>query len=393
MKNKFIVAASKLIGYFGSFFPKKRNLVILGAMNGKYFGDNSKYVFKYLYSNCPDLEISWITKSNKVYKYLKKRKMPIAKAFSLKGLLLLFRATIGLFTNSLSDISPSPFMVPRNIKLIALRHGRSVKRIRFARKKHKITKEERDERKYESKLINYVISTSNFISKIQEECLKLGIKKAIVTGYPRNDIFYDKKRKKIVNNKNTCILYAPSWRHGRKATKFFPFIDFDENKLINFLNKYNFSLYLRPHKNDLIKYPDLLNFLKKLSKISNKIHLATHDIYPDVNEILPDFDVLISDYSALYHDFLLLNRPIIFIPYDYKNFEEQNGFLYDYFKNLPGPAVSSQDNLFNELKAIRHKTDNYARKRKALRDKIHYFQDSDSSKRVVKLVYQILNEK
>ena len=84
-----------------------------------------------------------------------------------------------------------------------------------------------------------------------------------------------------------------------------------------------------PHVQDL-RYPALRAMLEALAAHPDCVRLATHEQLPDVNSFLPFVDVLITDYSALYHDFLLLDRPILFVPYDYEEFEQQNGFLYDY---------------------------------------------------------------
>lgn len=368
--------------------PKKKNLVVFGAMNGNAYGDNSRYVFEYAQKNDLGFESVWLTGSNQVHGLLRKKGFRVVERDSFLGFWVLFRANVGLFTNSLYDLSVHPFLLPRNIRLLALRHGKSVKRVRFGRKNHKMSKVEEEERKYESMLIWYVISTSEYTSEIQEECLQLGIEKSVITGYPRNDIFYDESRVPIVEDENTKILYAPSWRHGRKATKFFPFGDFEENELFEFLEKNKISIYLRPHKEDLKKYPELLKFLTSLSKKTKNIHLATHDVYPDVNELLPDFDALISDYSALYHDYLLLNKPMLFIPYDYDDFNKESGFLYDYEKYLPGAFVRNKKEFYKELLDL--EKDNYKKKREELRDKIHKYQDGNSSKRVCDLIKKML---
>lgn len=374
----------------GELIPQRKNLVVLGAMNGKNYGDNSKYVFEYLLKNEPELECVWLTRSIRVYRFLKEKRRPVYRSNSIKGIWLLFRASVGLFTNSLRDLAIDPFLVPRNLKLIALRHGKSVKKVRFARKNHKISKKEERERKYESDLISYVISTSDFVSRIQEECLQLGLEKSAVTGYPRNDVLFDKNREKIIKDKNISVLYAPSWRHGREATKFFPFEDFDKNELVKFLEESNISIYLRPHKNDLSKYRDLVEFLEELTDASENLYLATHERYPDINNVLRDFDVLITDYSSIYHDYLLLDRPILFIPYDFAIFEKENGFVYDYKKFLPGPRVNSFEELTKELDSVWRNDNYYSKNRNSLKIKVHKYFDGYSSKRVADLIKSLL---
>jgi CDP-glycerol glycerophosphotransferase (TagB/SpsB family) len=305
-----------------------------------------------------------------------------------------------VFTNSLRDLSMDPHGVPETLRLVALRHGRSVKRVRFARVGHPLSADEAAERLHESRLTRHAISTSEFISDLQEQSLQIGRHKHVVTGYPRNDDllrpdaaaraawhgFLGGLRPKQV------VLYAPTWRHGREATLFFPFPDFDERALLDFLAQRGLLLLLRPHVNDLLRRPDQRAFLEGLAARGESIRMAAHTAFPDINTILPFVDVLITDYSALYHDFLLLDRPMIFIPYDFEEFSRQNGFLYDYFDELPGPAVGTQQELCLQLERIHRGADSFEEKRKSLRDRVHSFQDSGARERVGQLIDRMLDE-
>jgi len=396
-RNSIFTIISNTLPYF---LPKNRNKVIIGSMYGGYYGDNSRHIYEWILENRKDLDVVWITKSKKVYKSLKSEQRPVLFANSLLAIFHLFTSKVGLFSNSLYDIALHPNLVPPTINLIALRHGRSVKKIRFAREKHKLSQQEKYERKRESDRISYVISTSEFISDIQEKCLLVGREKHAVTGYPRNDEIYSPSHqskqewKKFLNglNPDKVVLYGPSWRHGRDRTRFFPFDDFDPNKLKEFVELNNVLLLLRPHRNEFEKSTSLVEFLRGLSNLSPNIRLCMHDEFADVNTLLPFVDVLISDYSALYHDFLLLEKPMIFIPYDYDEFKEQNGFLYDYFKYLPGPNIDSFKMFISEMKKAIVYEDGFDEKRKKLRDKIHTYQDAKSCKRVVDLVDEIVQK-
>jgi CDP-glycerol glycerophosphotransferase len=69
---------------------------------------------------------------------------------------------------------------------------------------------------------------------------------------------------------------------------------------------------------------------------------ADSDIYP----ILRDVDVLVTDYSSVYFDFLLLDRPVLFFPYDLGAYVGGDRPLYfDYDAVTPGPRFSSMDAL------------------------------------------------
>jgi len=378
---------------------KNRNIVIFGGKQGKWYMDNSMYLFEWFLENRPELKVYWITKSKIIYSELIKKNIPCLYSYSLKGIYILSKSIIGFYTNSVNDIALSNSSLPKGMQLIALRHGRSVKRVRFARLNHKISKTEYKERIIESKHIKIVISTSDFISDIQEECLNIGREKHIVTGYPRNDLLIKSKSrneefvKKYFGDKefSKVVLYAPSWRHNRNATSFFPFLDFDKDKFFNYIKTENILFLLRPHVNDL-KYKSNREFLLSLSDGSDNVMLATHEQVPDVNQLLYYIDILISDYSAIYHDFLLLDKPMIFIPYDINVFMEENGFLYNYLDLLPGYNVISYDNLISAFDEILSDSDIYIKERERLRNLIHKYQDGNSCERISELVYKIQEE-
>jgi len=75
-----------------------------------------------------------------------------------------------------------------------------------------------------------------------------------------------------------------------------------------------------------------------------------------------------------------------FIPYDYEDYNNQNGFLYDYFKFLPGPDISNFETFLKELSSLSKGTDNYQDKRHDLRKLIHKYKDGEFSKRIYELI-------
>jgi len=395
---KFFVIILKLMA---SLRKPSSACVLFGAVNGSSFADNSRYVYEWILAHRPNWRPVWITRNRKVYDDLHQKSKPVALMLSWRGLQCLSHARIGVYTHSLRDLAFFAGMIPDAIKLIALRHGKSLKRVRFARRQHKMSEYENSERLREARLIHYAISTSEFVSDIQEECLRIGRQKHVITGFPRNDYMLNPTREmqmswqEYVKGKSykKIILYGPSWRHGRKATVFFPFTDFNIEKLKSLLEQNNILLLLRPHPNDLRQYRELGISLSSLAQKTDNIRLASHDYFPDAHAILPFIDVLISDYSALYHDFLLMDRPLIFIPYDYEDFNEQNGFLYDYYQNLPGPAVSLFQDLCIHIEEICQGKDPYAEKRRKLADKVHTYKDAGSCARVVRLIEGLMMEK
>jgi CDP-glycerol glycerophosphotransferase (TagB/SpsB family) len=373
-------------------------LVVLGAANGKRYVDNSRHLYEWLLSERPDLEPLWLTRSREVFDALKRNGRPVALASSWSGMRALARARVGAYTNSLYDLALSPFLVPEQLQLIALRHGKSVKKVRLAQADQALSSSEQAERRQESSLMRYAISTSEFISDLQEESLRIGRSRHIVTGYPRNDALLDPTDEMRWQwaaylgdlRPRKVVLYAPTWRHGRGATRFFPFGDFDKSVLVEYLRSRNLLLLLRPHPNDAQAFPAMMALLHQLSIASDLMRVATHDELPNVHSALPFVDVLVTDYSSLYHDFLLLDRPMLFVPYDYEEYNRRNGFHYDYFGNLPGPAVSTMAQFIGGLESILEGQDGYGQQRSRLTKKVHEFRDARSCERVASLIDHIL---
>jgi CDP-glycerol glycerophosphotransferase (TagB/SpsB family) len=113
------------------------------------------------------------------------------------------------------------------------------------------------------------------------------------------------------------------------------------------------------------------------------------DKFDSVNKLLPFIDVLVTDYSSVYHDFLLLDKPMLFIPYDYNEFSQRIGFKYDYFKNLPGPNITSFEEFLDSINTVQSSGDIYATERRKLLKKIHKYKENESSKRVVEQVFNM----
>lgn len=371
----------RLVSRLLSALPSRQDVVIYGSMNGNFYGDNARHQFEYNSRVDKKRQHYWMTKSIATRLKLASQGYSVVLMWMPRGVYLSMNARFGFYTDSLGDLALYPDLINKAVKLIALRHGRSVKRVRFARLGHKISTKEHEERRYEGSLIEHVISTSSFVSKIQEECLRVGIEKHVVTGYPRNDELIEKK---AYSGKTKKILYAPTWRHGRGLTRFFPWTDFDFDLLKAILEEENFVLHARPHATEL--YGDEIARIKK--EFAGCPHFAILDqkIEPDINSVLHEYDVLITDYSALYHDFLLLDRPIIFIPYDYDDFATQNGFLYNYFDHLPGVNVQSAQEFYSCIRDVARGADNHQKQRQQLSSLIHEYTDSNSRRRILELI-------
>ncbi|MBI4349907.1 MAG: CDP-glycerol glycerophosphotransferase family protein [Elusimicrobia bacterium] len=106
----------------------------------------------------------------------------------------------------------------------------------------------------------------------------------------------------------------------------------------------------------------------------------------ELNELLPDIDVLVTDYSGAYLDYLLLDRPVIFAPFDLERYLEKDRGLYeDYSAATPGVKCRNWSEVFASLDKILAGEELYKAERRLALRKYHSYRDADSSKRVFEL--------
>ena len=77
-----------LIFIFSIINPRKKNLWLFSAWEGKHYRGNSKYLFEYMKDN-KKINTIWITKNNSLYKKMKSDGLKVVYAYSWLGLISL----------------------------------------------------------------------------------------------------------------------------------------------------------------------------------------------------------------------------------------------------------------------------------------------------------------
>lgn len=199
-----------------------------------------------------------------------------------------------------------------------------------------------------------------------------------VTGMPRNDVLIKNSTTKMVGTRR-MILYAPTWRGGMNA-EVLPFNDLDPACLNEWLELQNLELLIRPH------VVDGTVGIGRLEAGSRIIVDDRVDPWNSLASTMSRSSILVTDYSSIYLDYLLLDKPIVFAPYDIEDYIRKRGFLYDYHNHTPGPKVGT---MFEFMSAVDDALDNpnrYRIQRKIIRDKFHEHQDGLACSRVTDLI-------
>lgn len=366
--------------------PKKKNRIIFNSTTNSNYSFNSKYLFEYFVKQHPEFEIKFVI-NDEILK--EKLTLEIGNYFitnkSLKNIFYCLRA-FSWITSSLETPIGGIFLRINRL-VIHLGHGTPLKNIGFLEKNMSFSK-----KLYYHLIKNnftYVLSTSHNFDLIMSNFLKIPLKRIFTSGQPRNDsIFQNKKnylKEKFDLKENEInILYVPTWRQSSK-TILFPFKNFNLKELESFLKENNVNIFLRLHPifekemdENLLKIQGIYNFDSSLAG--------------DVTEYLSCFDMLITDYSSVFIDYLLLNRPILFFPYDLEEYEKTIGFTVDYNLHTPGSKVFTFDNFRNEI--IKYLRDKKYYEKERINENVFYncCRDKTNCEKISKFIMRNIGE-
>ena len=167
-----------------------------------------------------------------------------------------------------------------------------------------------------------------------------------VTGLPRTDYFFEPDRvergrrmfferfPELVGKK--LLLYSPTFRDHEVHH---PRVPLDFVKLAALLGEdWRFLLRFHPY------------VARHAAGLASELVTDVSD-YPDLNGLLAASDVLVTDYSSIIFEYSLLNKPMVFYPYDLESFRrQQRGFYVDYERFVPGPIVRNEEQLAEAVK-------------------------------------------
>lgn len=324
--------------------PKENNLYIFGSNEGKYFSDNSRALFEHMKNNEPAIKAIWFTNSNNVFDEIEGM-FPgsVVRSPSIRASLIYLKAEQAIISFGFQDLCKMPW-IP-SIEINQLWHGIPIKKIGSLRKS---TKTESDYGPTWPIFTRWMDNVDRFFVASEYEkrahIRAFGIPedRFILSGNPRNDRLYRIRHEQEVNKQENVILYAPTFRsrhqsgQDRKYVLIHP--DLDEKIMHDFLVQNNARLIVRPH---WIEGERSFN--------SDRIDCLTHEDEPDLHQIFTKSDILITDYSSAFIDWLILDRPVIFAPYDLLTYQSENGFLEDYRNLVPQPICMEADEILVEI--------------------------------------------
>lgn len=330
---------------FKSLFCKRdKKLIVFCAMHCDTFISNSKFLFLYFLKNKPEYTVKFVINNDELRQELTAEYGEyFIDTRTKEGKEIAIRA--GAWVVSWLDLPIGGLFLNFRRYVLHLGHGTPLKGIGMAEKDGKLIK--KLYYKLNNTNLTCSLAASEWLSTIISACMGYSKKHILVSGQPRNDaLFAEPLDVPEIDKTKFNILYAPTWRQYAEV-KLFPFADFDLQKMDSFLGENNMKIFIRMHPAYEASVP------KEMLECKN-ISLFQASKYPEVMDYLNCFDSLITDYSSIYLDYMLLERPIVFLPYDYEDYANSVGFTMDYFENTPGLKPDTFDGFTKVLEEIKN---------------------------------------
>jgi len=363
---------------------KDKNIWIFGSGDGKYYSQNSKYLYEYvLQRKNSSIRPIWLTSNKDVEKLLRKQNKECYLFYSGKGVYYSLIAGIAVVSSSWIELPLTTFIFNKRIKLVQLWHGTPLKKLDL--KKNNFAKKIffKAFRLYLGREYDIIASATSKNTKIYQEKNIFNAKKRsiAIVGQPRNDALFNKPDmallSKLVGKKtiSNLIVFLPTFRNY--PTDFFGAkLKFNYKKVNSFLERNKCVLLVKFHDVEILRR----------EKFSQNKNIIIANKLQDPYVILSRADILITDYSSIYFDYLLLDKPIIFFTFDLQKYEKNNGFYYDYDEVTPGPKVKNWDELLEALRLALDGRDEYKKQRMQVNKLFNKYQDGNSSERIYELL-------
>jgi CDP-glycerol glycerophosphotransferase (TagB/SpsB family) len=294
---------------------------------------------------------------------------------SIRGIWALSRSRVRFTTHgSMGGVGPNPNAVTVNVW-----HGMPVKYIGLDAHAVGVP-------------ADVTVATCVEFRDIMAAALDVPVDSVKITGLPRNDRLLDAvstaprtRRALGVPDGVPIVLVLPTWRDEdeiqRDATDGLGLIDLDIGELARIAEEARVVIFVKPHPLD--------RSLRDSSGGGGARVITDRDLADlglTLYETLAAIDILVTDYSSVWIDYLLTGRPIVFMITDEEHYRVTRGVYFPEFRRwLPGPVVSSPEELKSCILKFSLGLDGYQDARLELAARWHTFADASSTGRLLAL--------
>lgn len=351
------------------FLPVDKKVWLFGAWKGARYSDNSRALFEYINNHQPSTtKCVWISKKASVISEIRSKGYSAYSFYSIKGIYYALVAGVVVTCVGFTDTGLFAILFPWKKRFVQLWHGTPLKKLEnmkiFSLYEQIITTAILG---YVGRWFDYIFSAADCNKPIYASVFEVDESVVKVAGQPRNDaLFADRTA-----NASRKIIYMPTWREYDLSYDLFYQHGFDVEQVNRSLERMNAELYIKFHVNESMK--------DAFSGKGSRVHILDTD---DVYQVLSSMDVMITDYSSVYFDYLLLDKPIVFTPFDLETYTERRGFYHQYNDVTPGPKSRNWKDALEQVAAALSGADGYGEARKLVSQTFNKWPDAGSSERV-----------
>lgn len=384
-------------------WPRDKKLVLVIGREKGLFLDNCKYFFiEGIRRKVPPRLLKFYTGDHATRSRLHAWRKHVVFSTSFRAISTLLRAGI-VIIDSAEWVRGGKYQLTLGAKLVQLWHGAPLKEIELPLHQKRVKRQgivfgffyhllKTISARYPK--VDIFVSCSPFFTE-NAFSLQFEAAEIVEAGFPRNDVlFYSGQetgaetgllninvQQDVVDRISAAreagmriLLYAPTFRKEK-----------DDPFNSGILNLARLNQFCRTNGICIIfKLHPLMKDRYTMDAYEQLIHYEPHgDIYP----VMRHTDLLITDYSSIYFDYLLLDKPVVFFPYDFESYiQDDRELLFEYDEMAPGPKCFDQDCLEQTIISELEQTDRHAAHRQKIREKTFLYTDGNSAHRVWEII-------
>lgn len=382
---------NECIFWLVSRVPKKENMWLFGAWGGKLYADNAKYMFEYINAYHKEIRAIWITKDRTVAQSVREKGYEAYRLYSLRGIACCVRGAVTFMTEGFHDISAP---LTAGAMPIQLWHGMGIKDVRAFLPKN----ESKTRSRYFGTVCShnraYWMTACQDAVKKYSDAFRVDPNRMYITGQPKDDMFvtecHHEMVQKIRQTHPDCkiVVYLPTHRNFGRQADHKDVLSYETLVQVNqMLAKKNIVMIFKPHMHEFKNYQDLD------TNMSNIVFATDKQVYGDVYEFLPAADALLTDYSGIMLGYLTSKKPLIYFPYDFEAYANQDPGLYIMYEEVTaGPVCMTWAEVVEAMTQIFNQ-DEYEDARKKLQQRFSPYCDGRNRERVYQEVRKLTSSK
>lgn len=332
-------------------YPKYRELpleektIVFDSLWSGFYNDSPRAMSEYIQANYPEYKVVWFLKNTRLALPAGIKKVrPESKEYWY------YLATAKYLVQN-TNFADEYIKRDGQVEMETL-HGTFLKSMGFDEPQFREGSEKK-RREFQTRINrwDYMVSPSPYMDKIATNAYHYE-GEVVHAGFPRNDELYTHNTPEYVNG----IKQKLNIPAGKKILLYTP----------TFRNRGSVALMMDLKEMQAKLSDEWIVLIRAHYFVASKLQLTgmggfayNVSLYPDINDLFLVADVQMTDYSSVMFDYAHLQRPMIFFAYDLARYEEEREIYLDYKQDIPGPMVTTTEEIIDKLENFDQLTTEY----------------------------------